>query len=120
MAANPKVVPPYPILITGVIPDPEAIEIDKGGSIQFTSDDECTIEWKDENGNKKTFWSPQPTTVSQGLNEVQCAQSSADHHTLTYTLNSNSGTATDRQATQGGAAIDGQAAQGGGTVKVGT
>lgn len=112
MAANPKTVPPYPILITGVTPDPEAIEIDKGGSIQFTSNDECTIEWQDEHGNKKTFWSPQPATVSQGVNGVQDALPSADHHTLTYTLSS--GTANS------GAATDQQAAQGGGTIKVGS
>jgi len=103
MAANPKILPPYPISITGVTPDPEAIEIDKGGSIQFTSSDECTIEWKDEHGNKGTFWSQQPTTVSQGLNAVQCALPSADHHTLTYKLG-----------------LAPMAAQGGGTVKVGT
>ena len=107
MAANPRILPPYPISITNETPNPGAIAIDKDGCIQFTSDAEYTIEWKDENGNKKAFWSPQPTTVSQGLNEVQCALSSADHHTLTYTLNNSTG-------------ADRQAAQGGGTIKVGS
>ena len=120
MAANPKILPPYPISITNETPNPGAIGIDKDGCIQFTSDANYTIEWQDEHGSKKTFWSPQPGTVSPGVNPVQDALPSADHHTLTYTLNSNSGTATDRQATQGGAAIDRQAAQGGGTIKVGT
>jgi hypothetical protein len=103
MAANPKTLPPYPITITGVTPDPEAIEIDKGGSIQFTSSDECTIEWQDEHGNKKTFWHLQPGKVKQGVNDVQDALPSADHHTLTYTL-----------------VNDTKAAQGGGTIKVGS
>ncbi|HEV2468500.1 MAG TPA: hypothetical protein VGS78_04855 [Candidatus Sulfotelmatobacter sp.] len=103
MAANPKTAPPYPISITDGTPDPDSVSIDKDGSIQFTSDAEYTIEWEDEHGNKKTFWSPQPDTVSAGVNQAQDALPSADHHTLTFTL-------TD----------DTKEAQGGGTVKVGS
>jgi hypothetical protein len=103
MAANPKTLPTQEITITNETPNPDSPSIAKDGSIQFNSDANYTIEWQDEHGNKKTFWSPQPTTITQGLNEVQYATSSADHHTLTYTL---------------GAAP--MAAQGGGTVKVGT
>lgn len=103
MAANPKVLPPYPISITNETPNPDAIEIPKDGSIQFTSDAEYTIEWKDEHGKKGTFWDKQPATITQGVNPVQDATSSADHHTLTYTL-----TYTDKQT------------QGGGTIKVGS
>ena len=103
MAANPKTFPTQEITITDGICNPDPVSIDKDGSIQFNSDADYSIEWKDENGNKKTFWSPQPTTISQGLNEVQYATSSADHHTLTYTLGD-----------------DDKATQGGGTIKVGT
>lgn len=103
MAANPKTLPAYPITITNETPNPDAIEIPKDGSIQFTSDADYTIEWKDEHGNKNTFWDKQPKTVGQGVNPVQYATSSADHHTLTYTL-----TYADKQT------------QGGGTIKVGS
>jgi len=103
MAANPKALPPYPISITGTTPNPPSAKIEHDGSIQFTSNDECTIEWQDEHGNKKTFWSPQPGKVTQGVNGVQDALPSADHHTLTYTLLN-----------------DAKAAQGGGTIKVGS
>ena len=103
MAANPKTFPTQEITITNETPNPDAAGIAKDGSIQFNSDADYTIEWQDEHGNKKTFWSPQPTTVSQGLNEVQYALPSADHHKLSYTLGP-----------------DLKAAQGGGTVKVGT
>jgi hypothetical protein len=103
MAANPKILPPYPISITNETPDPDAVSIANDGSIQFTSDADYTIEWQDEHGNKKAFWSPQPETVTAGVNPVQDALPSADHHKLTYKL--------------GPAPL---AAQGGGTVKVGT
>lgn len=103
MAANPKILPPYPISITNETPNPDAVSIANDGSIQFTSDADYTIEWQDEHGNKKTFWSPQPGKVTKGLNPVQDALPSADHHKLSYTL-----------------ALDPKAAQGGGTVKVGT
>ena len=115
MAANPKILPPYPISITNDTPNPAAIAIDKDGCIQFTSDANYTIEWKDEHGNKGTFWSPQPPTVSQGVNPVQDALPSADHHTLTYTLGPKF-TAEAVKIT----AEETIAAQGGGTIKVGT
>ncbi len=104
MAANPKTFPTQQIQIsiTGTTPDPEHVEIEKGGSIQFTSNDELTIEWQDEHGNKKTFWSPQPCTITEGVNGVQDALPSAADHTLTYTLD------------------DGKMTQGGGTIKVGS
>lgn len=103
MAANPKTLPPYPITITDETPDPDELEIPKDGSIQFTSDAQYTIEWQDEHGNKGTFWHKQPGTVNQGVNEVQDATPSADHHTLSYTLSD------DTKQTQGG-----------GTIKVGS
>lgn len=103
MAANPKTFPTQEIAITDETPNPDPVSIDKGGSIQFNSDADYTIEWQDEHGNKKTFWSPQPTSVSQGLNEVQYALPSADDHTLSYTLGA-----------------DPKAVQGGGTIKVGS
>lgn len=103
MAANPKILPPYPISITNETPDPDAVSIAKDGSIQFTSDADYTIEWQDEHGKKGNFWSPQPTTVTQGLNTVQEALPSADHHTLSYSLGR-----------------DPRQAQGGGTIKVGS
>jgi hypothetical protein len=102
MAANPKVLPPYPISITGTTPDPKSVKIDSDGSIQFTSSDECTIEWKDEHGKKGTFWSSQPGKITKGVNGVQDALPSADHRTLTYTLD------------------NGTLTQGGGTIKVGS
>lgn len=103
MAANPKALPPYPISITDETPNPDAVSIASDGSIQFTSDADYTIEWQDEHGNKKTFWSPQPGKVTQGVNPVQDALPSADHHKLSYTL-----------------AYDDKQTQGGGTIKVGS
>ena len=108
MAANPVPLPTQEITITNGVPDPENVSIDKDGSIQFNSDGTYPIDWKDEHGNKATFWDPQPATVTPGLNPVQYATSSANHHTLTYTLGPKS-TAEERIETQGG-----------GTVKVGS
>ena len=103
MAANPKphLSDPVPISINGVTPDPKNAEIDYEGSIQFTSDDECNIEWEDEHGKKNTYWSPQPSSVGAN-NKVQSPLPPAKGHTLKYTLSNDS------------------AGQGGGTVKVGS
>ena len=103
MAANPKTAPPQPISIANETPNPDSVSIEKDGSIQFSSDAKYTIEWQDEHGKKGTFWSPQPTTITPGLNVVQYALPSADHHTLSYAI-----------------AYDTKAAQGGGTIKVGS
>lgn len=102
MAANPKPLPPLPITISGTTPNPKSAKIDSAGSIQFSSDDDCRIDWADEHGKKGTFWSPQPTSVKKGANDVQAALSAADKHTLKYTLD------------------DGKTTQGGGTVKIGS
>ena len=102
MAANPKPLPPLPITIDGTTPSPKSAKIDQDGSIQFESSDDCTIYWEDEHGKKGTFWSPQPTSVKKGANDIQAALSAANKHTLKYTLD------------------NGKATQGGGTVKVGS
>ena len=109
MAANPITLPTQEITIQNGEGNPESVSIDKDGSIQFNSDAEYSIAWKDEHGNKANFWNPQPTTVTAGLNAVQYATSSANHHTLTYTLGLTAPSAADRTETQGG-----------GTIKVGS
>lgn len=103
MAANPKITPlVQSIYIKDVDPDPKKAEIPYDGSIQFDSSGDCTIEWEDEHGKKDKYWDPQPTTVHQGLNDIQVPVSIANHHVLKYTL------------------VSDKATQGGGTVKVGS
>jgi len=109
MAANPMTLPTQEITIKNGEGNPSSVSIDKDGSIQFNSDAEYSIAWQDEHGNKGNFWTPQPTTVTAGSNPVQYATSSANHHTLTYSLGAKVPAAASRIETQGG-----------GTIKVGS
>lgn len=105
MAANPITLPTQEITIQNGEGDPDSVTIEKDGSIQFTSDAEYSISWQDEHGNKGNFWNPQPTTVTAGLNVVQYATSSANHHTLTYFLLAKVTPPADRVENQGGGTI---------------
>ena len=102
MAANPKATDAQPIEIKQGDGNPKDAKIEYPGSIQFDSDGNYTIEWKDEHGKKDTFWDPQPTKVHKGLNDIQLTKAAGNHHTLKYTL------------------VDDKASGGGGTVKVGS
>lgn len=102
MAANPKEIAAQGIDIQMGNPKPKDAEIGYPGSIQFNSDGDYTIEWKDEHDKKGTFWNGQPTKIHQGLNDIQLALSAGNHHKLKYTL------------------VDSRASGGGGTVKVGS
>ena len=88
---------PLEIRITSLTPSPDPIAVPKGGEIQFTTDAGYNINWS------ANAWTPQPATLSQGLNSPpQKALPSANGQNLSYTLSLIQGT------------------QGRGTVKIGT